>query len=188
MTIFCYGDSNTYGYDPRGAFGGRYAPEDRWCDLLAEQLHCTTVNFGENGRTIPTDHWSRGYLCDRIQQAESDLLLIMLGSNDVLLMDSHPESVTRRMEALLDSIRAALPDLPIVLLSAPQVRIPGCTEVMADLSRRYAQAAAARHISFIDTCAWPIPLAHDGVHFSEPGHHVFAENLAQALKKLPEVL
>ena len=23
-TILCLSDSNTYGYDPRGAFGGRY--------------------------------------------------------------------------------------------------------------------------------------------------------------------
>ena len=24
MKILCFGDSNTYGYDPRGYFGGRY--------------------------------------------------------------------------------------------------------------------------------------------------------------------
>ena len=188
MTIFCYGDSNTYGYDPRGAFGGRYESEDRWCDILAENFHCQTVNFGENGRTIPTDRWSLDYLIDRIRQADAEVLLIMLGSNDVLLMDSHPESVAHRMEVLLDSIRAALPALSIVLLSAPQVRIPGFPEVMTDLSRRCAQAAAARNIPFIDTCAWAIPLAHDGVHFSQEGHRVFAENLTRALKKFPEVL
>lgn len=33
----CFGDSNTYGYDPRGYFGDRYGAEDRWPDLLAKQ-------------------------------------------------------------------------------------------------------------------------------------------------------
>ena len=35
MRILCFGDSNTYGYDPRGFFGDRYGAGDRWVDLLA---------------------------------------------------------------------------------------------------------------------------------------------------------
>ena len=27
MTLLCYGDSNTYGFDPRSYFGGRYPAE-----------------------------------------------------------------------------------------------------------------------------------------------------------------
>lgn len=34
-TIWCFGDSNTYGYDPCGFFGGRYAAP--WPELLAEK-------------------------------------------------------------------------------------------------------------------------------------------------------
>ena len=34
MRLICFGDSNTYGYDPRSFFGGRYP--GRWTDLLAE--------------------------------------------------------------------------------------------------------------------------------------------------------
>ena len=35
MNVLCFGDSNTYGYDPRGYFGGRYDAGSRWVDLLA---------------------------------------------------------------------------------------------------------------------------------------------------------
>ena len=35
MDIICFGDSNTYGYDPRGYFGGRYDADCRWVDILA---------------------------------------------------------------------------------------------------------------------------------------------------------
>ena len=34
MKVVCFGDSNTYGYDPRSWLGGRYPAESRWVDLL----------------------------------------------------------------------------------------------------------------------------------------------------------
>ena len=34
MNVICFGDSNTYGYDPRGYFGGRYGADCRWVDIL----------------------------------------------------------------------------------------------------------------------------------------------------------
>ena len=37
MKVICYGDSNTYGYDPRGWLGGRYDAADRWPDILARR-------------------------------------------------------------------------------------------------------------------------------------------------------
>lgn len=35
---YFYGDSNTYGYDPRGIMGGRYPEEYCWPDILARML------------------------------------------------------------------------------------------------------------------------------------------------------
>ena len=29
MKVICFGDSNTYGYDPRSYFGGRYPRDSR---------------------------------------------------------------------------------------------------------------------------------------------------------------
>ena len=44
MKVICFGDSNTYGYDPRGPFGSRY---DRpWPDLLAELTGWQVINQG----------------------------------------------------------------------------------------------------------------------------------------------
>ena len=53
MRILCFGDSNTYGYDPRSYFGGRYGPEERWVDLLSGLCGAECVNLGSNGRSIP---------------------------------------------------------------------------------------------------------------------------------------
>ena len=40
MKMLCFGDSNTYGYDPRSYFGGQYPAQHRWVDLLAQKLNC----------------------------------------------------------------------------------------------------------------------------------------------------
>ncbi len=50
--IVCYGDSNTYGYDPRSYLGGRYPETVRWTALLSAD-GWTVINEGENGRSIP---------------------------------------------------------------------------------------------------------------------------------------
>ena len=46
MNVICFGDSNTYGYDPRGYFGGRYDAGSRWVDILAEETGWTVCNMG----------------------------------------------------------------------------------------------------------------------------------------------
>ena len=53
MRVICFGDSNTYGYDPRGWLGGRYDEENRWVDILAQKTGWKIVNRGQNGREIP---------------------------------------------------------------------------------------------------------------------------------------
>ena len=53
MRMLCYGDSNTYGYDPRGFVGDRYQKESRWVDILAQKLKWEIQNEGQNGREIP---------------------------------------------------------------------------------------------------------------------------------------
>ena len=44
--MLCYGDSNTYGYDPRGFVGDRYQKESRWVDILAQKLKWEIQNEG----------------------------------------------------------------------------------------------------------------------------------------------
>ena len=60
MKVCCFGDSNTYGYDPRGCFGGRYSQKSRWVDLVAAGTGWTVCNLGENRasrRKLPLHGW-----------------------------------------------------------------------------------------------------------------------------------
>ncbi len=54
--IVFYGDSNTYGYDPRGFLGMRYAENVRWTTKVREHFkdEYEKIEEGQNGRCLPT--------------------------------------------------------------------------------------------------------------------------------------
>ena len=54
-TILCYGDSNTWGYDP--VTGERLGREERWPGVLARELGdgYAVIEEGLNGRTTVWD-------------------------------------------------------------------------------------------------------------------------------------
>ena len=180
MHVICFGDSNTYGYDPRGYFGGRYAADSRWADLLAAGTGWTVRNLGQNGREIPP--------AAPVFPPDTDLLIIMLGTND-LLQGRRPEQAAQRLERFLAGIALARGK---ILLIAPPPAAPGTWVPDAqfiDDSRIFARLcqslAAQRDIRFADAGAWDIPLAYDGVHFTAEGHRAFAAGLLETLRQFP---
>ena len=52
-----------------------------------------------------------------------------------------------------------------------------------NLAAEYQLLAEKLSIPFVDTRHWNIELTFDGVHFSEEGHHAFAENLGKELRQ-----
>ena len=50
------------------------------------------------------------------------------------------------------------------------------------LAEEYKLLAEKLNIPFVDTRHWNIDLTFDGVHFTESGHHAFAENLRKELR------
>ena len=182
MRILCFGDSNTYGYDPRGFFGDRYSAEDRWVDLLAKQTGHEVINAGANGREIPRNPYALRLLTEH---APVDILLVMLGTNDLLQGASAKESATL-MENFLNQI---LPHCKSILLVAPPSMKRGAwvptDELVTEsiwLAEEYKLLAQKLSIPLVDTRDWNIEFAFDGVHFTEEGHHTFAENLRKELR------
>ena len=181
MRILCFGDSNTYGYDPRGFFGDRYGAEDRWVDLLAKQTGHEIINAGANGRKIPRNPYA---LRSLNEHTYVDILLVMLGTND-LLQGASAKEAALRMETFLTPL---LPRCKQILLICPPPMKRGAwvpTDALVAESHRlgeeYQRLAQRLHISFVDTCSWNISLTFDGVHFTEAGHHAFAELLIKHL-------
>lgn len=182
--IVCYGDSNTYGYDGRDPFGGRLPAERRWPELLGALLGCECVNCGLNGRTVP--HVPRTRQADLAllrRQSPIELLIVMLGTND-LLMDMEPEDTAEYMRRFLTALLAELPGTKILLCAPPAVTEFGYAEGFETLAGLYEGLADELGLGFADTSFWGIETAGDGVHFSERGHRVFALKMAQTVRAL----
>ena len=177
MKVICFGDSNTYGYDPRGYFGGRYESGCRWVDILAAETGWDIYNMGQNGREIPS--------AAPVFPVDTDLLIVMLGTND-LLQGRSLEQATERLEWFLVGI--SLDRSKILLITPPPVTLGAWVpnpQLIED-SRTFAQLcqvlAERLGIRFADAGKWDIPLAYDGVHFTEQGHKAFAAGLLEELK------
>lgn len=172
MKVICFGDSNTWGFDPRSWLGGAYAADSRWVDLLAEKTGWKVQNQGQNGREIPRNPVSF--------PADTDLLLVMLGTND-LLQGCTPAAAAENMERFLSRLEL---DRNKILLIAPPPLAPGewvseqgLIDGSVRLGQLYGSLAARLGIRFADAGRWGVRLAYDGVHFTEQGHRAFAEEL-----------
>lgn len=177
MNVVCFGDSNTYGYDPRSWFGGRYDADCRWVDILAAETGWRVCNMGENGREIPS--------AVPDFPADTDLLILMLGTND-LLQGKSPEQAAAKLEGFLSALPLARSKLllvapPPLALGAwvPDQQLIAATRTYARHCQRLAKQLG---IPFADAGQWDIPLAYDGAHFAPQGHKAFAAGLLKKLK------
>ena len=87
-TIICYGDSNTYGYDPQSLTGGRYPENICWTGILQEKSGWLIKNHGVNGRCIPHNSSQIHFFCEQLRDwckiKGPVRIWIMLGTNDLL--------------------------------------------------------------------------------------------------------
>lgn len=176
MNVICFGDSNTFGYDPRSWLGSRYDADSRWVDILATKTGWTVCNMGQNGREIPP--------AAPLFPKDTDLLILMLGTND-LLQGRSPEAAAATLEGFLTAL--PLEPAKILLIAPPPLTlgawIPNRQYIDASLAFTQSCQALARRlgIPFADAGAWNISLTYDGVHFTAAGHRAFAAGLLAAL-------
>jgi lysophospholipase L1-like esterase len=137
-TILCFGDSNTWGYDPDATasspFPVRHAPSVRWTGVCARELgnDYRVVEEGQNGRTTvhedPMAAASRNGRKHLPVVLEShkpiDIVVLMLGSNDLkTFLHVPPQDIANGASMLVKMILQsdAGPDgkAPRVLLVCP---------------------------------------------------------------------
>lgn len=186
--VVCYGDSNTYGYDPRSYLGGRYPESVRWTGLLQSE-GWEIVNEGENGRLIPRLDGEIETAAHTVRRAKAEALAVMLGTNDLLQRPGlSAEDIAKRMKLFLMAARKAdLANVRFLLVAPPPLktgtwvrddRLPGESRRLAEC---YAKLARRLDTGYADTRDWRVDLTYDGVHFSESGHRIFAANMSKTL-------
>ena len=206
-TILCYGDSNTWGYDPVSR--DRHPYERRWTTVLQHELggDYLVIAEGLNGRTTVWDdpielHKSGSeYLPPCLESHKPiDLAVIMLGTNDLKVRFSLPPSdVARGAGTLADIVKKSecgpggtAP--AVLLLVPPEVRrltdfaemFAGSREKSLAFPEAYAAVAAEKDIfclavgekvRFGDT---------DGIHFESDQLSALGSLVADEVRRILE--
>ena len=201
--ILCFGDSNTYGYDPRG---GRYGEDERWPMRLSAALGegFSVVEEGFGGRTCVYDDPIEGgyksgasYLPPCLMSHNPlDLVILMLGTNDAKRrFGLTPVTIGEGLAQLVRLIRLYGQDAggqpPAVLIVAPAPVEPPvlntrmaesfgehALEVTRGLAAEYARLARLMRCAFFDAAPVAEVSPIDGVHLSRRGHARLPEALA----------
>jgi len=184
-TILCYGDSNTWGYDP--STGGRYPRDVRWPGVLRKELgdEYLVIEEGLNGRTTvwddPIEGYKNGkeYLVPCLETHKPlDLAIILLGTNDLKMRFSvSAYDIANGAGALVQIVQKSEAGpgggVPQVLLLAPPpvAKLTGFAEMFegaGSKSRRfaehYARVAQERGCVFLDTGQVIVSSDLDGIH------------------------
>jgi lysophospholipase L1-like esterase len=203
-TILCYGDSNTWGFDP--ATRRRFPRDVRWPGRLQASLgeRWHVVEEGLNGRTTtresPIAPGKNGldYLVPCLDShAPLDAVLIYLGTSD--LADRYAMTATDiaraagRLATLVARSAAGLDGgAPLPILACPPPL--GETDWAEDWAGAPAKSAvlADRFTAVADELGFPlIDLGHatryaplDGIHLDAAGHAAVAEIAQWTLERL----
>lgn len=201
-TVLCYGDSNTYGYDPET--GGRYGTEERWPCILQKLLGpgYTVIAEGCNGRTTvfddPTDPWANGldFLRPCLRSHKPlDTVILMLGSNDLkaylhLSAKEIAGGAGHLVRVIQEFTKTEQGYVPEILLVSPALVAesvssspfyPDFDESAVVRSREFAgeyvRVAAETGCRFLDAAPITEVSSLDAVHFTRAAHRSLAEAL-----------
>lgn len=210
-TILCYGDSNTYGYDP--GTHRRYGKDLRWTGILAGKLgpEYTVIEEGCNGRTTvyadPGEPWVCGldYLKPCLKSHKPvDVFVLMLGTNDLktylgLSAEEIAAGAGKLVQVAKEFCMQEQGFAPrIVLVSPPAVReeirtspfYPDFDETSALRSREFAglykKLADKEGCIFRDVAPDAEISLLDCIHLTAEGHRSIAETVFSAVAEALE--
>jgi lysophospholipase L1-like esterase len=208
-TVLCYGDSNTWGYDP--AAEARYSLEARWASVLARELGADyqVIPEGLNGRTtvwpdpVEGEYKSgKTYLTACLESHHPiDLVVLMLGTNDLKhRFGLSAWDIAHSAGTLVEMIRGSAfgPDGlgPDVLLLAPpptcvkgtvfEDMFAGADVKSLDLGVQYRLVADEYGCDFLDTATVIASSKVDGIHFDASELPKLGRAVAAAVREILE--
>lgn len=203
--ILCYGDSNTWGYNP--VTQERFDKYERWTGQLSQMLggKYDVIEEGLNGRTTVWDDPIEGYKNGRdylIPCLEShkplDLVIMLLGTNDLkkrfslsafdvadgagVLVAIGQKSNTGIMGGAPQILLLAPP--PVGKLAAFAEMFEGAEAKSQKFAEHYRRVAAELRCHFFDTSAVIVSSDLDGIHFEQSEHTQLGRALAVKVREI----
>lgn len=186
IKVMPLGDSITHG----SAIAGGYRIP-LWHNLLAEGWAVDFVGSQANGPfSIDRDHeghpgqsiqYLREHVIDWLDRYRPDLILLMIGTNDVLYPQRQDfAQAAYRLRALIDQVTRRLPETELLVASIPTLADPAADEraeainsEIADMVATYARQGVRVHYVEIFRLLSGADLA-DGVHPNAEGYEKIA--------------
>ena len=206
-TVLCYGDSNTWGYNP--VTEERYPLAERWTSVLARELgpDYLVIPEGLNGRTtVWPDPWEgehksgKTYLIACLESHYPiDLVVMMLGTNDLKhRFGLSAWDIARGAQTLVEMIQRSEfgPDggAPDVLLIAPpstcvqgtrfEEMFTGADVTSPGLAAQYQRVAGELGCSFLDAGRVIVSSKLDGIHLDLSELPKLGKAVATAVKEI----
>ncbi|MDO5437232.1 MAG: GDSL-type esterase/lipase family protein [bacterium] len=200
--ILCFGDSNTYGFNPTD--GSRYDKQTRWSGILSELLKddfeiieagCNNRNcFAKNplGEELIGVKAVKKYL-----KTKPDLVLLALGINDLQkFYRPASEDINKGVRELIDIVQKELPNSKIVLISPSVLKNEVLTGFFAfqfdeisiqkskEIAAIYEKAANDMKVYFLNFDKIADVSKEDGLHYTPEGHLKIAQALREFILAL----
>jgi lysophospholipase L1-like esterase len=206
-TIVCYGDSNTWGYNP--ATKDRFDRDERWAGVLRNEVGdgYLIIEEGLNGRTTvwddPIEGYKNGkeYLIPCLETHKPiDLVLIMLGTNDLKKRFSLGAfDIAKGAGVLVKIVQQSetgpAGKAPQILLMAPPPlaklagtdfaeMFDGAEAKSRKLSQEYRRVAEELGCELLDTADVIVSSPLDAIHFEVEEHRKLGKAVAIRVRKM----
>ena len=202
--VLCFGDSNTWGYNPEN--GERFPWGIRWTSILQQKLANKDIRIIEEGlcgrTTVFEDPLRQGrkgvsLFPTLLETHKPENIVIMLGTNDCkTFYGATAGSIGLGIRKLVRQIRDGAPSAKILLMSPialgekvwdgfdPEFG-KNSVQVSKELPEIYRQIAEEEELYYLAASDYAVPSERDQEHMDEEGHKALAEAV---LEKISEIL
>lgn len=197
--ILCYGDSNTFGFNPLN--GKRFDEKTRWSGILKKALfeNYDIVEKGLNNRTAFVNNpngieYNTNVHLLKILETYNDIeyLILSVGVNDFQFQyDLNSKTLESELKALLEKILNKNIKPIIILPSKLDEKIfNGYFSCLfneksilksKELSKIYQKIATELNCQFIDISTFTTPSEIDGLHYDETSHRLIAQEIIKLI-------
>ncbi|MGB1255805.1 MAG: SGNH/GDSL hydrolase family protein [Thiolinea sp.] len=204
IRILCFGDSNTWGYNPENH--ERYDHNTRWPQVMLNELGTgyEVVEEGMNGRTTVWDDPVDGLMSGLaylppclLSHKPLNKVLLMLGTNDLkdrfcVTAPEIAKSAGRLVQIIQASDTGPNGTAPEVILIAPPPTVmgqdgldtrQGGLEKSAQFARCYAEVARELGCAFFDAGSVIESSPVDGIHFSAKAQRALGRAMAKIVRE-----
>lgn len=201
--IICYGDSNTFGFNPSNAL--RYNNSERWSGIIKNELKQSydVIEEGLNNRCGFTDNPQGELYCALIHLpkllnkfSDIDILILAIGTNDLQFLFNI--SFDEIKEGLINLINISKTKVKHIILIPPVIMnnniINGYFKFQFDIlsiekakkaNEIYRKIAKQYNCFIFDFNEFVHPSDIDGLHYNKEEHKLIASKLKNFINNIP---